>query len=166
MTRSTFEYEEERNENLLRAFYERCKATPSAQVSTIISDTVGMPSDRFYVSDERAARVINALLQGREYPKMLPTHRQMYAEILRRVIELREVHPHWCVMQLVRQVLRTPAPQFYLTPSSAYTIIQRHRHRRGRRTEEQMRRRAAHIISEPAHYTSVASHDAESVIAP
>lgn len=42
-------------------------------------------------------------------------------------------------------LLRSPAPQFYLTPSSAYTIIQRHRHRRGRRKEEQMRQRASRM---------------------
>ena len=145
MTRSTFEYEEERNDDLLRAFYERCQATPEALVSTIISDTVRMPSERFYVSDERAARVVSALMQGRDYPKMLSTHREMYAEILRRVLHLRSEHPDWCVLQLVREVLRSPAPQFYLTPSSAYTIIQRHRHRRGRRKEEQMRQKASRM---------------------
>lgn len=50
---------------------------------------------------------------------MRPTKREMFQEIYRRVIALKKVHPDWTLCQLVSDVVNSPAPKFYMEPSSA-----------------------------------------------
>jgi hypothetical protein len=50
---------------------------------------------------------------------MRPSKREMFQEIHRRVVILREKHPDWHLSELVYEVVNSPAPKFYMEASSA-----------------------------------------------
>lgn len=90
----------------------------------IAQTIVAMPAERFYVSEERAAIVISALLAGKGFPRnMRPPKIRMFSEILRRVLEIRHSNPTLPVSHLVAKVIHTPAPEFYMMPRAALEII-------------------------------------------
>lgn len=118
---SYFEYEKERNEDLLRA-YRLCEVRHLCKQS-IYAMTVQMPARRFWVSEERATVVISQMLRGKPLRRMRPNKRKMFAEIYRRVLLLMTEKPDEPIAHLVFEVVNSPAPKFYLTPSSAKIII-------------------------------------------
>ena len=91
--------------------------------TAICQKLVNMPSERFWVSEERASIVISDMLKGRSIENMNENKREMYEEIYRRVQELKKEYPNATVYELVSQVVEGPAPKFYLTPKSAKVII-------------------------------------------
>lgn len=122
-TRSASEFHEARNRDLVRAYkqaYQRKELTTSHDT---IRAALAMPAERFYVSEERAVRVVNQWLSGHRPAKMLPMQRMMYEEIVRRVHHLRSKRQHERINHLVWEVIAQPAPRFYLTEKSAYVIL-------------------------------------------
>lgn len=124
---STFEYEQERNEDLMRAYNEQmhaqfCSGFP-IHLPTIYKLVAEMPSKRFWVSEERAAIVVSAIMRGDKLEKMRPTKRRMFQEICRRVMELKRKQPQSTILELTSVVCDQPAPEFYLTPKSIKVII-------------------------------------------
>lgn len=119
-----FEYEEERNRDLMRAYREQL--TQSKEVVSlpdVYRQVVDMPSKRFWVSEERATIVIGNIMKGHKLEKMRPTKREMFFEIYSRVCELKKKRPNDSIYDLVFDVVNQPAPKFYLTPGSAKVII-------------------------------------------
>lgn len=84
---------------------------------------------RFWVSEPRAAVVIGAMMRGEETEEMLPKRREMFEEIYRRVVALREKEPELSIAHAVADVVCSPAPEFYLSDESARSIIYRYRKR-------------------------------------
>lgn len=123
-----FEYEEERNRDLMRVFRRVRAEMKNVPLPEIYRRVVSLPSVRFWVSEERAAIVVSNIIRGRSLENMRPTKREMYMEIYRRVCELRKRRPHASVYDLVFDVVNSPAPKFYLTPGSAKVIIHKVRH--------------------------------------
>jgi hypothetical protein len=126
----TFEYERERDDELLRAYRNACHSADYIRMPDVLDAVVNSPARRFWVSEERAAIVIGKMLRGESIPHMRPLKREMYAEILRRVNDLRQRRPDLTIAMLVFHVVRQPAPRFYLTPGSAKVILSRIRSRR------------------------------------
>ena len=91
---SHFEYEDERNEDLMRAYREIREKYPEMKSREIDEEISRMPSKRFWVSEERASIVISAMLKGRKFDRMGKTKLEMYNEILKRVIELKQKMPN------------------------------------------------------------------------
>ena len=120
---SIFEYEDARNKDLIRVYKQLVCESRQIYLPEICRKLVNMPSERFWVSEERASIVISDMLKGRSIEKMTPNKREMYEEIYRRVQELRKDNPGATVYELVSQVVEGPAPKFYLTPKSAKVII-------------------------------------------
>lgn len=89
----------------------------------IYRDIVNKPASRFYVSEERAAIVVGAMMRGVSIDSMIPNKREMFTEIFRRAMDIRKEHPNMPILEVVSQVVRQPAPKFYLTPGSAKAII-------------------------------------------
>lgn len=125
---STFEYEEARNKDLLRAINVQCDAHPYWSMPEIFKAVVDMPSERFWVSEERAAIVISNLFNGASLHKMGATKREMYLEIFRRVQELKKKRPKDSIYNLTFDVVNGTAPKFYLTPGSAKVILHKIKH--------------------------------------
>jgi len=104
----------------LNAFRQQIDATRFVRLRDIGKRIVNSPSPRFWVSEERAAAVVSAIMRGKPVLKtMRPTKREMFEEIHRRVVALKKEHPDWHLSRLVFEVVNSPAPKFYMEPSSA-----------------------------------------------
>ena len=120
---STFEYERQRNDDLMRAYREELATCAFIKMPELLEKVVNKPSKRFWVSEERAAIVLSAMMRGDKLKNMRPLKREMFNEIYRRAMELSRQQPGMPVYQLAFNVVRQPAPKFYLTPGSAKVII-------------------------------------------
>ena len=60
-----FEYEEERNRDLMRAYKEQLASHENKDLQSVLNRVVEMPSKRFWVSEERAAIVISEMMRGK-----------------------------------------------------------------------------------------------------
>lgn len=123
--RSASEFHEERDRDLYRAFKQALCRKDLTNEHDMVRAAIETPAERFYVSEERAARVVNQWLADKCPPRMLATQRMMYEEIVRRVLRLHERHPARRINQLVWEVICQPAPRFYLTEKSAFVILRR-----------------------------------------
>lgn len=117
---SVLAFTRERNAALLMAYREQINAAGYIRLNEIGEKIVNSPSPRFWVSEERAAAVVSAIMRGKPVLEaMRPTKREMFAEIHRRVVALKKEHPDWRLCQLVFKVVNSPAPKFYMEASSA-----------------------------------------------
>lgn len=120
---STFEYKEEQNKDFLRAYRELASRYCYTNMSDLFDALVKMPSKRFWVSEERAAIVIAAMLRGDSLSSMRPTKRAMFREIFRRCTELLRSDTAIPLCKVVSVVVRQPAPSFYMTAGSAKVLF-------------------------------------------
>ncbi len=67
------------------------------------------------------------MLRGDRLDGMLPNKKEMFNEILRRVLALRKQLPRLSVFELVCKVVYQPAPKFYLQPGAAKVYYYRTR---------------------------------------
>lgn len=108
----------------MRAYRIQIAKADVINMNEIARLVVDMPTHRFWVSEERAAIVVSALINGRKLPhNMRNSKREMFLEIYRRVMLLRKHNPLAPVSRLVALVVRSPAPKFYMLPRSAMDII-------------------------------------------
>lgn len=117
---SVLAFTRERNAALLKAYRNQVDAVSFVCLSEIGEKIVNSPAPRFWVSEERAAAVVSAIMRGKPVlDTMRPTKREMFEEIYRRVVALKQVHPDWRLCQLIFKVVNSPAPKFYMEVSSA-----------------------------------------------
>lgn len=122
--KSILEFTRERNVDLMRAYRAQIRRHGTIRMSEVRKAVVEMPAARFWVSEERAAVVISAMMAGRGLPPcMRPTKREMFSEIHRRVTKLRHERPAASLSELISEVVNSPAPKFYMLPRSAMDII-------------------------------------------
>lgn len=119
---STFEYEDARNKDLMRA-YKKALSESGGSAADVYRKVAEMPAQRFYVSEERAAIVISNIHKGRSIANMRANKREMYEEIYRRVLLLQKERPGDSIYDLTFEVVQQSAPKFYLTPESARVLI-------------------------------------------
>lgn len=118
-----FEYETERNDDLLRVYREKISQAKKINLSTLLVEVVNSPSKRFWVSEERATCVVAAMLRGERIDFIKSNKMEMFKEIYRRVLALHDKYPKRSIKDLVFDVVRQPAPKFYLTPGSAKVLL-------------------------------------------
>lgn len=138
------DYAQQRNDELLQAFIHQIAQTRIIRMPEICRKVADSPASRFWVSEERATVVISAIIAGRPLSRMRCNKREMFEEIYRRFITLREQYPYRTVPELVAEVVNSPAPKFYLTPRSVAQMI--YRIRNGW-YERQYKRHARHTTS-------------------
>lgn len=120
---SYFEYEQERNADLMRAYREDLETCKVIRLPEVWRRIANMPSARFWVSEERATVVVSKMLKGECPNNMRPLKKEMYLEICRRVKLLLDCQPDMSVFQCCVQVVNSPAPKFYMTPLSIRETI-------------------------------------------
>lgn len=129
-------YEEERAEDLCkvyRAYLDACTYVCMEDVWQHLSE---WPARRFYVSERRAYKVVQRLLHGgRPLRGMHEQKREMFLEIYFKAMELRGRYPARSLLSIVREVVNSPAPKFYLGASSIKKIV-RERFKEGVKSEE------------------------------
>lgn len=147
-TGSRKDYNELRDRQLFLSFRNIIITSPDIHFADIARIVVTMPTSRFWVSEGRASIVISAMLKGQNpLARMNNTRRQMYQEIFRRVTLLLEQDAHLTLTKAVCRVVASPAPQFYLTPSSARIIYYRVKTRILAAHIQQVRHKAAVIAA-------------------
>lgn len=117
------EYSEERMRDLMRVYDEYISSCRYIRMPEVYRAIVNMPSRRFWVSDIRATKVVYAMLRGETHMNMRSLKREMFGEIFRRVVALREKNPQMSVGDCCSIVVAQPAPKFYLTPGSAKIMV-------------------------------------------
>lgn len=122
---SGFEYEYERDKDLLRAYREAMSFRDNSV--SIYHKIVSMPSRRFWVSEERATVVITKMIKHgvHSISRMQPKKQEMFIEIYRRVSLMRRQRPTDSIYNIVFDVVNQQAPEFYLTSGSAKVILHR-----------------------------------------
>ena len=120
---SHYEYEDQRNDNLMEVYHEIIVKANHVRMPDVYEKVANSPSRRFWVSEERATIVVSSMMRGDKLKRMRPLKREMYNEIFRRVMALREQNTIMPISQLVAQVVEQPAPKFYLTPGSTKVLI-------------------------------------------
>jgi len=118
-----FEYEAERNHDLMSAYHRLIEAAEYISLDDIYNKVVQCPSVRFWVSEERAAIVISRMLKGDDLHYMSRNRQLMFKEIYKRAMEIRKNQPELTMFEVAFRVVRQPAPCFYMTPGSAKVYI-------------------------------------------
>ncbi len=127
--RSSFEYRDDRSRNLLEVFNRLFNVIADARVDDVLRLAVACPARRFWVSEERALRVVHQMERMPLPPKCNALKREMYEEIFRRYCEARSAHPDWSDLRCVSNVVNQEAPSFYLSVSSAHAILAQEKRR-------------------------------------
>lgn len=122
---SILEFTEERNRELLRVYGEKLAEASYIVMPEIFEQIANSPCSRFWVSEERAAIVISAMLANKPLPNMRKNKREMFEEIYRRFLILREQYPESSIYSLIIKVVSQPAPKFYMTPRTVGELIYR-----------------------------------------
>ena len=136
---SKFEYQDERDKDLMRAYHEQLASCDTIVLSDIFRNVVEMPSARFWVSEERSAIVIARMFKGDKLESMKPNTREMYEEIFKRVKDMKEHNPDMSLFDILFRVVRQPAPKFYLTPDSAKVITTRIKREQFNKVQKRLR---------------------------
>lgn len=115
----------QRNDDLMRVFYDRLGLASFIVMPEIFRQVAESPARRFWVSEERASIIIARMLAGKPLPGMRQTKLEMFNEIYRRVVAMREEYPCKPLHELVSIVIHQPAPRFYMTPRTVGDIVYR-----------------------------------------
>lgn len=118
-----FEFTDQRNANLIAVYRKKLSECKVIRLTDVLKDTVNNPSERFWVSEERATEVVLKMMRGDQLKKMSPNKREMFQEIFRRAMEAAKMNPRRNISLIVASIVDSPAPKFYLTPGSAKVII-------------------------------------------
>lgn len=138
---NTFEYRDERDADLLRAYHSYISSCKVVDIHKISEKVVLLPSSRFWVSEERTAIVVRKIRKGDTLDNMRPLLKEMFMEIYRRVVAMEAKHPELSLFEIVFRVIRQPAPKFYLTPESARVIM----YKAKKRTMQNVKARLRHM---------------------
>lgn len=128
------EYSDERNSELMRLYKEYIGSCKHISLLDVYAKIVEMPSRRFWVSSVRAAVVVSAMMRGEDVlSKMRESKAQMFREIYKRVVEIKEKNPSISILEICENVVLEPAPKIYLTPGSAKIMICQYRKEKRRK---------------------------------
>jgi len=117
------DYETQRFTELLQAFRECMRKLKTTNMPDIYKAVVMSPTSRFWVSEERTAIVLSRMEHGDQLDEMRPQKKEMFCEIYRRCLKLKEREPDLSWLELATKVVAQPAPRWYLAPDSARLLI-------------------------------------------
>lgn len=122
---SILEFTQQRNDDIMRAYRLQLNKVSVIAKPHIFRLVAESPASRFWVSEERAAVEVARMLAGKPFSQMRPNKREMFEEIYRRFLLLRDKHPDKSLFELVSIVVHQPAPKFYFTPRTVGEFIYR-----------------------------------------
>lgn len=114
----------ERDRDLLRAYKEVLSEIEYPfSLSDVMERTVRKPAKRFYSSTKYAYMCVKALKEDKPVRYQQSEKGRMILEVWKRVQEEEILHPNEKLDTIVEMVMDSPAPEFYLKPSSAEVIL-------------------------------------------
>lgn len=124
-----FPYEIQRERELVQAYRKELAECKHIQMDEIYRKVAKCPCSRFWVTEERATIAVSNLLNGRGVCSS-DSKGEMYKEIFRRYLLLKGFHPNRTIAWIVRHIVNSEAPEFYLSPSRVKSILNRAKRRR------------------------------------
>lgn len=124
--KAKFPYSAERDKELLRAFRSELSECRHILMDDIYKRIVKRPCSRFWVTEERAAIAVSLMLHG-ERVCSSGAKLSMFREIFRRYLIERARQPGRSMASIVERIVNSPAPEFYISPSRAKSILLRAR---------------------------------------
>lgn len=125
---SVCEFKDERNLLLLTNFRKAIARQSQISLQRALCEAVESPAPRFWVSESRAAVVISMMMRGLDPLKgMREEKKEMYEEIYRRFLKLREREPGAPAGDLVFRIINGDTPKFYITWRTAKRLIYENR---------------------------------------
>ena len=92
----------------------------------IMEKTVKTPTSRFWVDPDRARDVMSRIEKDPDsVAGMHPDRRRMYLELYKRYRKIRHNNPAQSKIQAVAMAIFSGAPEFFLSPATARSIIYR-----------------------------------------
>lgn len=119
------DFTRQRNHDIMRAYREQLALAHYIVMPEIFEKVAQSSAKRFWVSEERAAVEVSRMLAGKPFSRMRTNKREMFKEIFRRYIALRDLHPDKSLSELVSIVVHQPAPKFYLTARTVGEFVYR-----------------------------------------
>ena len=138
---SQFEYKEERDADLLRAYHEIISVMGNISMPEVAAKIAATPSKRFWVSEERADIIVSRLLKGKSISNMTPTKQAMFHEIYHRYLDMKKANPSLAKKDIIFKVCNEQAPRFYLTTKSILVLLHKARKEEKERCYERRKKR-------------------------
>lgn len=135
-------FKAQRNNNLMAVYRQLIGSAKEICLMDVYEQVVNFPAERFWVSEERAAVVIAAMMKGDKLLYMRKTKREMFYEIYRRAQIIAKKNPEMTPLELATIVVRQPAPKFYMSPGSARIYIMEVR----KKWYEERRKKLKHLF--------------------
>lgn len=118
---STSDFAYARNEELRRAFFDHGIYSTADEV---MEEVVSRPSSRFWVDPDRARDIVSRYRRdSTALDGMLPRRRRMYKALDSRCAEFERRNPGKSMIHCMTMAVYSAAPEFYLSPATARTII-------------------------------------------
>ena len=122
--RSCYEYKHRVLCEILTKYREATAETLFINMNRVIHRVKNSEYSRFFVSEDRAIRVIQKMIHSNgECPIKTPSSQEMYREIYQRVIHQISKSPEISLEDVVTNVVNSPAPKLYLSDRKTYDKI-------------------------------------------
>ncbi len=118
---SISDYNAERNAELRAAFFNQNHYSTS---DNVMKKVIKTPSSRFWVDPDRARDMMSRLEKDPDtLCGMLPERQRMYKSLFKKYQKLRRQHPAATKIEAVTMAIYSGAPEFFITPSTARTLL-------------------------------------------
>ena len=116
------------------ALYEAYKQLLSEGYSgSIYQKLINSPAPSFFASERLAITYVHTKELGHPIPKLGSYNREKYEEIYRRYLIKKKARPHLAVRDIIRNIIISPAPRFYMSAVAAQKVILKIRHDKRRK---------------------------------
>lgn len=118
---SKSDFTEERNKELRAAFFSQDVYSTTDKA---LERVVRKPATRFWVDPDRARDVISRIEKCPEVlDDMLPERQRMYKALMSKYEEIKGMYPEESKVSCVSMAIYSGAPEFFITPSTARSIL-------------------------------------------
>ncbi len=118
---SISDYNAERNAELRAAFFNQ---DVYSTADSVMKKLIKTPTSRFWVDPERARDVMSRMEKDPEaLSGMIPERQRMYKALFKKYQKLRRRRPAPTKIEAVTSAIFSGAPEFFITPSTARSLI-------------------------------------------
>ena len=127
MPRGKIDFTVHRYNAFVELFWHTVKSRPDHHIDVrqIVTQMCRAGAPRFWISEERALRVVRAALRTGQLPPLRTAVRRMYTDLLAVVRPLLGTSPGLTLTDAVYRAVNSPAPNFYYSPEYARCLIYR-----------------------------------------
>ncbi len=127
MPRGKIDFTHHRHKAFAELFWHIVKSRPHHHIDVrqIAVQMCRAGAPRFWISEERALRVVRSALHTGNLPPLRTAVHNMYTDLLKAVRRLLDTTPGLTVTEAVYRAVNSPAPSFYYSPEYARCLIYR-----------------------------------------